>query len=73
MALHTFFFTAPEELARPPVGLEFEDLPTGLQASLACACVTFSLATWMLFVASLCSVSLRLAASLTPSCFCSCA
>lgn len=28
MALHTFFFTAPEELARPPVGLEFKDLPT---------------------------------------------
>lgn len=26
MALHTFFFTAPEELARPPVGLEFKDL-----------------------------------------------
>ena len=27
MALHTFFFTAPEALARPPVGLEFKDLP----------------------------------------------
>ena len=27
MALHTFFFTCPEELARPPVGLEFKDLP----------------------------------------------
>jgi hypothetical protein len=26
-ALHTFFFTAPESLARPPVGLEFRDLP----------------------------------------------
>lgn len=27
MALHTFFFTAPEELARPPVGLEGHELP----------------------------------------------
>ncbi|EFN54932.1 hypothetical protein CHLNCDRAFT_134667 [Chlorella variabilis] len=27
MALHTFFFTAPELLARPPVGLEFRELP----------------------------------------------
>ncbi|PSC72327.1 stem-specific TSJT1-like [Micractinium conductrix] len=27
MALHTFFFTAPEELARPPVGLEFKEVP----------------------------------------------
>lgn len=33
MALHTFFFTAPEELARPPVGLEFSDLHTELQES----------------------------------------
>ena len=27
MRLHTFFFSAPEALARPPVGLEFKDLP----------------------------------------------
>lgn len=39
MALHTFFFTAPEELARPPVGLEFSDLHTELQASLECLCI----------------------------------
>lgn len=44
MALHTFFFTAPEELARPPVGLEFNDLPTGPQASLPCMCLYFLLA-----------------------------
>ena len=29
MALHTFFFTCPEELARPPVGMEvFKELKT---------------------------------------------